>query len=555
VTNRAALHALTTTSERTRMWVISLASFAGGVADAACLLAVSRIAVAITGGEARTDIVGIGVTVRGGLAVAIVAALVRLLLGLWSAHSGAGVAAAIVHRHRSMVLRSFIDAPWKVSSSHSPGAIQQVAMANTQVAGAYALTATSLVSASINIVVLTAAAVAASPLGAAAVAGIAVIVGVIMRPWTRRSRHVGEREAQRAQVVAAQFADIVATVRPITLFDVGRPVAERFDTASLEQIALYRTSRFLGGASPAVFQALVACAAAAGLLMLSGRPVDNVAAFSSVALLSLRAVSQGQLAQQAVQTLGAQQGFISQLLATEAELTAAPATFGVQPTPAVDELALSAATLRHDERFTLGPIDLVIKRHEFVGIVGQSGAGKSTIVDLLARLRQPSTGSLHVNGGAAAVYSAASWAQRVACVPQEPVLLAGTVADNIRWFRDIDDQRLLESAQLANIADEIEAWPDGLDTQVGHGGTQLSVGQRQRVCLARALAGRPDVLLLDEATSALDAASEDRIRRALDALKGAITMVIVAHRPSTLSLCDRIVRLDDGTIGVETTSI
>ena len=542
VNNREALRAITSPAERTRLWVISLASFVSGIADAVSLVAISTAAVAITSGETRLDVIGLDVTVRTALILAASAAIVRLLIGLWSAHASAGVAAAIVHRHRTNVLRSFIDAPWGVSSSQSPGAIQQVAMANTQVAGAYASTATSLLSAAINIVVLAIAAIVASPVGAAAVGAMAVIVALAMRPWTHRSRHVGQQEAERGQEVAAQFADIMATARPVILFDVRTPVAESFDAASREQIDLYRSSRFLAAASPAVFQALVTCAVAVGLWVLSDRSVANIAAIGSVALLSLRAVSQGQLAQQAVQTLGAQQGFISQLLSTEGQLTSVAVGFGSEQTPHIQSLTLQAATLRHDERFALGPIDLEVARHEVVGLVGHSGAGKSTIVDLLSRLRKPSTGSLLVNGTDAMACSPASWAAHIACVSQEAVLLGGTVADNIRWFRDLDDDQLLAAAKQANIADEIDAWPAGLDTPVGHGGSQLSVGQRQRICLARALAAQPDVLLLDEATSALDNVSEERIRAALEALKGTVTMVIVAHRPSTLSLCDRIVR-------------
>ena len=219
--------------------------------------------------------------------------------------------------------------------------------------------------------------------------------------------------------------------------------------------------------------------------MLSDRSVSNIAAFGGVALLSLRAVSQGQVAQQATQTLGAQVGFVSQLLSIETELGKVGEGFGVQDTPHIESIALRAATLRHDDRFDLGPIDLEIARHEVVGVVGNSGAGKSTIVDLLARLRQPSSGSLLINGDDARGFSSSSWAARIACVPQEPVVLAGTVADNIRWFRELDFDRLAEAARQANIADEINAWPEGFDTQVGQGGTQLSVGQRQRICLAR----------------------------------------------------------------------
>ncbi len=548
VTNREALRALTSPGERKRLWTISVAAFAAGVADATSLLAISTAAIAITSGHDNITVVGIEISVRAGLVLAIGAAVIRLVLGLWSAHTAAGVAAGIVHRHRMMVLRSFIHAPWGVSSAQSPGAIQQVAMTNSQVAGAYALTATSFVSAVINIAVLSFAAIVASPIGAAAVGVIAIVVGLVMQPWTRRSRHVGQQEAARGQDVAARFADVLATARPIILFDVGGPVADDFEVASREQIHLYRSSRFLAGAAPTVFQALVACAAAGGLWVLSGRSVSNIAAFGGVALLSLRAISQGQLAQQAAQTLGAQQGFIGQLLAIEEQLADVGEGFGSQDTPHIDSLTLDAATLRHDDRFELGPIDLDVARHDVVGLVGHSGAGKSTVVDLLARLRQPSSGSLLVNGYDARAFSSSSWAARIACVPQEPVVLAGTVGDNIRWFRELDRDRLRQAAAQANIADEIDTWPEGLDTQVGHGGTQLSVGQRQRICLARALAGRPDILLLDEATSALDNASEERIRAALDALKGSVTMVIVAHRPSTLSLCDRIVRIDDGAL-------
>ncbi|HEX3087984.1 MAG TPA: ABC transporter transmembrane domain-containing protein, partial [Ilumatobacteraceae bacterium] len=390
MTNREALRAITSPAERTRLWIISLASFVSGIADAVSLVAISTAAVAITSGDSRIEVVGLDITVRTGLILAASAAIIRLLIGLWSAHASAGVAAGIVHRHRTTVLRSFVDAPWGVSSAESPGAIQQVAMANTQVAGAYALTSTSLVSAAINIAVLTIAAIIASPVGAAAVGVMAVVVGLAMRPWTRRSRHVGQHEAERGQEVAAQFADIMATARPVILFDVREPVAAEFEAASGRQIDLYRSSRFLAAASPAVFQALVTCAVAVGLWVLSGRSVSDIAAIGSVALLSLRAVSQGQLAQQAVQTLGAQQGFIGQLLATEAQLTSISVGYGSEQAPQIDSLALRSATLRHDERFALGPIDLDIARHEVVGLVGQSGAGKSTIVDLLSRLRQPS---------------------------------------------------------------------------------------------------------------------------------------------------------------------
>jgi ATP-binding cassette, subfamily B, bacterial len=137
----------------------------------------------------------------------------------------------------------------------------------------------------------------------------------------------------------------------------------------------------------------------------------------------------------------------------------------------------------------------------------------------------------------------------VAYVSQEPRLLGGTVAENIRYFRDeIDDESLHVAARMAHIHDEVLAWPGGYDHRVGQRLDAVSGGQRQRLCLARALAGRPEILVLDEPTSALDPRSEVAIQRSLEELRGGVTMFIVAHRMSTLSICDRIMVVEAGRI-------
>jgi hypothetical protein len=190
------LRAITSPSERAKLWTISLASFASGIADAVSLSHLGHR----SSDHKRRHVNPCGRRRRhrshwfGRTQLRRHQAADRL----WSRCVGQN---RYRHRarHRTTVLRSFIDAPWGVSSAESPGAIQQVAMANTQVAGAYALTATSLVSAAINICVLAIAAIAASPVGAAAVGAMAVIVGVAMRPWTSRSRHVGHKRQSVAR--------------------------------------------------------------------------------------------------------------------------------------------------------------------------------------------------------------------------------------------------------------------------------------------------------------------------------------------------------------------
>ena len=129
-------------------------------------------------------------------------------------------------------------------------------------------------------------------------------------------------------------------------------------------------------------------------------------------------------------------------------------------------------------------------------------------------------------------------------MPQEPRLLHGRVADNIRFSRDLTDEVVERSARLAHIHDDITAMPQGYDTVIGQRADAVSGGQRQRICLARALAGQPDVLVLDEPTSALDRASETAIQASLLELRGSLTMFIVTHRPSLLEICDRVVQID-----------
>ena len=142
-----------------------------------------------------------------------------------------------------------------------------------------------------------------------------------------------------------------------------------------------------------------------------------------------------------------------------------------------------------------------------------------------------------------------SWYRRVAFVPQEPRLFRGTIADNIRFFRDELDQDAIErAAKLAYLHDDVMGWADGYDTDVGERGGAVSGGQRQRIVLARALAEEPDVLILDEPTSALDMKSESLVQDTLEGLKGHSTMFIIAHRLSTLNACDRIMVLSNGQL-------
>ena len=191
---------------------------------------------------------------------------------------------------------------------------------------------------------------------------------------------------------------------------------------------------------------------------------------------------------------------------------------------------------------------------EMVAIVGPSGAGKSTLLDLLQRFYDPAAGQIEIGGVPLRDMRLAELRDLVGFVPQDPVLFAGTLKDNLRYGHpEADEAALARSLKLAHAMEFVSELPEGLETRVGEGGVGLSGGQRQRLAIARALLVDPKILLLDEATSALDAQSEEHIRESLKDMQGERTVVVIAHRLSTVRQADRILVLEDGRLAASGT--
>ncbi|HYD08671.1 MAG TPA: ABC transporter ATP-binding protein, partial [Acidimicrobiales bacterium] len=212
----------------------------------------------------------------------------------------------------------------------------------------------------------------------------------------------------------------------------------------------------------------------------------------------------------------------------------------------IEARSLSFAYDSGSERLVLDDVSFAIAHGDALGIVGPSGSGKTTLIQIILRLRTPDRGELLVNGAEARRFSASSWTERVSFVPQDNHLLRGTVAENIAFFRDLDAATIERAARRAHLHEDVLKLPNGYDSLIGPGHADLSGGQRQRLGLARALACDPDLLVLDEPTSALDMRSESLIQETLDELAAEVTMVIVAHRMSTLARCSHILVLQDG---------
>ncbi|MBN8829097.1 MAG: peptidase domain-containing ABC transporter, partial [Sphingomonadales bacterium] len=198
------------------------------------------------------------------------------------------------------------------------------------------------------------------------------------------------------------------------------------------------------------------------------------------------------------------------------------------------------------EPLVLAGIDLSIAPGDHIAITGPSGGGKTTLAKIILGLIEPAEGQVLIDGRPLAQYGRRAFRQHVAAVLQDDVLYAGSIADNVASFEEIDMDWLTECLKAAAIHDDIEAMPMRHHTLVGDMGSTLSGGQRQRILLARALYRRPQVLLLDEGTAHLDLAHEARVNAAVSAL--GITRIIIAHRPETIAAADRVVRLVGGRI-------
>lgn len=199
----------------------------------------------------------------------------------------------------------------------------------------------------------------------------------------------------------------------------------------------------------------------------------------------------------------------------------------------------------------LSDLELVIPKGSRVGFIGATGSGKSTLLDLLLGLLTPTEGSLEVDGTPIDASNCRAWQSRIAHVPQSIFLTDSTVTSNIAFGvspEKIDQSKVRSSAARAQILDFIESLPQGFDTELGERGVRFSGGQRQRIGIARALYKRADLIIFDEATSALDNETESAVMEAINSLSQDLTILIVAHRLTTLKNCDLIVQLDTGRI-------
>jgi ABC-type multidrug transport system fused ATPase/permease subunit len=466
---------------------------------------------------------------------------------------------------RSLVGR-YLAQPYTFAIGRHSGDLAVNVLSETgQVVNGFVRPLTEAIATSLTLVAILVAVVTLQPLaGATAFALIGGLYAALLAVTRRRVRRYGERRAAANEARYRIATEAFGGMKDVKLLGLERAYVDRFSEPAREVAEMTSlvgilsvTPRFVMQA--AVFSGIVVVC----LIFLQPRTVGTDAALGGLLpALGLLAFA----AQRAMPELSVLYGAITQMRFGAAaigrvwrdfEATAdspalpegPPAPLGLRQT-----LRLENVGFRYPEaqRAGISDVTLAIGAGERIGVIGATGAGKTTLADLLLGLLRPQSGRLLVDGREIDADTLRAWQRSVGYVPQDIFLTDASVAENIALGippERIDRDRMERSARLASLHDfVVSELPRGYDTPTGERGVRLSGGQRQRIGIARALYHDADLIVLDEATSALDGLTEREVMEAIDALPGEKTVVMIAHRLSTLRRCDRIVMLEAGRI-------
>lgn len=539
------------------LWlIVAIAAFGllSGLAEAGVLFLVVRAAFAITqpAGDAAVEVPILG-SLSLSAAVLVGAGLLtaRLLLQLAAAWLSADAFARVRLRWLGELFDHALGSSWEEVADQPEGTLSELASAVIPRAAAGAISLAQLVQQVGALVILLGATFVVN--ARAAMASIAALgaIALLVRPIGRLIRAQATRTITEEQHLATGVAEVTRSLLEVRAFGVGRQVNERLMTDADAAAHIWRRMNFSGQATVCVYQAAALGLILGGLGFLGDGDPDQLAGLGTIILILIRAFAYGQQLQGQLSALHAVTPAILRVDESLRTLRSNPEGGGGADVPRpLSQLRLSGVGYwYHAGQTVLADIDLEVRSGEVIGLQGPSGTGKTTLLQILLGLRPPRTGTFEVNGVDVGTISPAAWRDAVAFIPQEPMLIEGTIADNIRFFRPgITDEQVGEAAQRAGLGPDLAGWPEGLDRLVGQRRHGVSGGQRQRITIARALASNPLVLLMDEPTSSLDEEAERVVLDTLRAVKGQLTVVVAAHRVSTLALCDRVVELERSSL-------
>jgi ATP-binding cassette, subfamily B, bacterial MsbA len=381
------------------------------------------------------------------------------------------------------------------------------------------------------------------------------MVGIswVARRAARRVESLGKEATEANSVLAQRISDGLAGIKQIRIFGREPYELERFRKTSSHVADTFWRLGVIGGFVSPIFEILTTILIG-GVLLFQFGSAEDLPALLVFLFVLYRLKPRIEQIDRARVNLSGLHAAAKEIRALMAAPLAPDTSDGLTLAKLEKDIRFDDVTFRYgiDDSAALTQVSFRIPVNMTTAIVGPSGAGKSTVLKLLLRLYDPERGSVLIGDHSIPDIRLADWRRLLGVVSQEAYLFDATVSENIAYGRaDATHEEVVQAAQLAHAHDFIEQLPAGYDTRVNERGVRLSGGQQQRITLARALVRDPDLLILDEATNNLDALSERLVQDALEAFGGERTVVVVAHRLSTIEGADHIVVLQDGRVAEE----
>jgi ATP-binding cassette, subfamily C, bacterial len=555
-------------AEETRPWLVLLCLLLGGFAEAVGIGSLLPVASAVLGGSEGTPspfessikqgfaLLGLTPTF-GNMVVLVVAIMLSRSVLLFSAMSYAGISAARVSVGlRRRLVKAFMQARWSFYANQSTGQLANSLSFEASRAGeAYNLFAAVAAN---TVQIFMYAVIALAINWRVALAGILAGGGIALLSsrLVAISRRAGFKQSERIGALTSDMVDVLQNIKALKSMDRYASMLDHIDVLLdrlRKSLFALNWSRFgLSYGNDAIVAILIGGGAYAAHtygqvslpeLLVFGILFYQVISYASKLLKQLQAAAQFEGAYVRIT------GVLNSAIEQQEILT------GTKTPDTAHGFSFDKVDFAHGERLNLKGVSIDIPANAITVLQGPSGAGKTTILDLLVGFHKPLHGTVRIGKDDLADVDIKAWRKSIGYVPQELALFHDTVRANITLYDDtLSDDALQESLQLSGVNEFLPDLANGLETDVGEHGGKLSGGQKQRISLARALITRPKVLILDEVTSALDPETESEIVSNIGRLRGKYTVVAITHRPAWTSIADHLYQIKDGKAILQKTS-
>lgn len=487
------------------------------------------------------------------LAVLVVGITLTSAIGLVARRQVGYTVAQVATDLRLDLLRALVAARWEYFLRQPVGRLTNAITIEAGGASQAYLYAATMTAASIQALAYTAVALAVSWQATLAYVGVAAVIAVLLHRLVQVARKAGKRQTKLLSRMNAGLVDTLQSVKPLKAMAREDLADGVFAAQTVDLNHAQRRQVISKEGRKAVQQPLSAIMVAAGAwagLEVFALPMATVLVLM---ILLSRVLSNFGKVQGEYQELVASENYYLAIRHTLEEARRHVEASGGAVAPRLEQdIRLEAVEFAYGDAPVLSDCSLQIPAGSFTTLIGESGAGKTTIVDLIVGLVRPQDGQVLVDGVDLGDLDLRAWRRRIGYVPQENLLLHDTVLRNVTLGDPALGERDVEDAlRGAGIWEFVSGLPEGVHTVVGERGARFSGGQRQRIMIARALAHRPRLLILDEATASLDPATEAALRETLAGLRGALTVLAISHQRALVEVADRVYRVQKGRVELE----